>query len=78
MRKAQKKQVEELLREISEGHKEIKEGINHNTRQIVMDILMLCQQKAIELGNMIEASEGEGFITVLRLEEYCEIVWAFM
>ena len=75
MRKAQKKQVEELLREISEGHKEIKEGINHNTRQIVMDILMLCQQKAIELGNMIEASEGEGFITVLRLEEYCEIVF---
>ena len=75
MRKAQKKQIEELLREISEGHKEIKEGINHNTQQTVMDILMLCQQKAIELGNMIEASEGEGFITVLRLEEYCEIVF---
>ena len=39
MRKAQKKQIEELLREISEGHKEIKEGINHNTQQTVMDVM---------------------------------------
>lgn len=75
MRKTQKRQAEELLNIIVEVHKEIKDGLGLNSQQSVMDALMLCQQKAMELGNMIEASEGEGFITVLRLEEYCEVVY---
>lgn len=72
MRKAQKRQVEELLNGISEIHKEIKKGCGQSMQQAVMDALALCQQKAIELGDMIEDSEGEGFRTVLCLEEYCE------
>lgn len=75
MRKARKSQIDELLKGISEVHKEIKSDLEHGTQQSVMDALEQCQQKAIELGNMIEASEGEGFITVLRLEEYCEVVF---
>ena len=72
MRKAQKRQVEELLNGISEIHKEIKKGCGQSMQQAVMDALALCQQKAIELGGVIEDSEGEGFRTVLCLEEYCE------
>lgn len=75
MRKAQKKQVEGLVKDILEGHKEIKKNLEHHMQQPAMDVLTECQQKAIELGNMIEASEGEGFATVLCLEEYCEIVF---
>lgn len=75
MTKAQKKQAEELLRLISEIHREIKKDLEHSARQFVMEALEQCQQKAIELGNMIEMSEGEGFITVLYLEEYCEIAF---
>lgn len=75
MRKAQKNQIEELLKGLSDVHKEIKKDLEHGAQQSVMDALMLCQQKAIELGSVIEASEGEDFITVLRLEEYCEFVF---
>lgn len=75
MRKAQKKQIEELLKAISDIHKEIKKSLEHNMQQSATDALIQCQQKAIELGNIIEASEGEDFITVSYLEEYCEIVF---
>ena len=37
--------------------------------------LELSQQKAIELGSFIERLEGEGFVTVSYLEEYCEILY---
>lgn len=75
MRKTQKRQAEELLKEISELHREIKSELGRNMQQPVMDALAQCQQKAMELGNIIEASEGEGFITVSYLEEYCEVAF---
>lgn len=42
-----------------------------NARALLED----CQNTAIQIGTSIEASEGEGFVTVGYLEEYCEAVY---
>ncbi len=42
---------------------------------IACEILEECQQGVIELGNMIEMSEGAGNATVTILELYCEAVY---
>lgn len=38
-----------------------------------MTLLADCQDGVISLGNLIEATEGEGFVTIPLLEEYCEL-----
>lgn len=40
-----------------------------------MDVLAQCQDAAIDLGETIEQTEGEGLATVACLEEYCESVY---
>lgn len=40
-----------------------------------MDLLSQCQEGAIELGNLIEHDEGEGFVTIPLLESYCELTY---
>ena len=42
----------------------------------VSGYLQTCQDKAIELGTMIENSEGLGHPTVTHLEEYCEEIFS--
>ena len=44
---------------------------NSKTEEIRLFLSDL-QQMAITIGNTIEASEGEGCITVACLEDYCE------
>lgn len=34
-----------------------------------------CQDTAIQIGGIIEDSEGEGFVTIGFLEEYCEALY---
>ncbi len=75
MRQAGKRQAVELLRAMSNAHVEIKKNLERQMQQPVLDALTRCQETAIELGNLIESSEGEGFITVSYLEEYCELVF---
>ena len=75
MRQAGKRQAVELLRAMSNAHVEIKKNFERQMQQPVLDALTRCQETAIELGNLIESSEGEGFITVSYLEEYCELVF---
>ena len=69
------RQAVELLRAMSNAHVEIKKNLERQMQQPVLDALTRCQETAIELGNLIESSEGEGFITVSYLEEYCELVF---
>ncbi len=59
----------ELLRE---AHRNLKELIGNNNLNNAIALLSECQDGAIQLGTMIEESEGEGFATVGILEEYCE------
>ena len=75
MRKGQKKQVEEFLSVLAQMHVEIKKQLQKKAFHEVQDLLQQCQQGAIQLGGLIESVEGEDFITVHYLEDYCEIVY---
>ena len=48
--------------------------INGNiiSQESAYEVLADCQQTAVEIGNKVEESEGEGEATIHMLEEYCE------
>ncbi len=78
MRKAQKQQAEDFLQTLALAHDEWKRLVEKNSAsalEAARKILEDCQQGAIELGNMIEAAEGEGFPTISLLEAYCELTY---
>lgn len=52
----------------------IKKGVGVSQEQ-AQGVLTDCQQAAVEVGEKIEASEGEGTEAVHLLEEYCEKVY---
>ncbi len=72
MRKAQKKQAEDFLEVLSQAHDEIKRSMEKNGIPTALRLLGECQEGAVSLGTLIEQSEGEGFVTVSLLEDYCE------
>lgn len=74
MRKMQKKQVEELLRLLDRLQEAIVMNLEKN-HEAAADGLRQCQDVAIQLGELIEQSEGEGHVTVSALEKYCEEVY---
>ena len=61
---------ESLLKVISE------KAIDEEYLNIANTLLTQCQTNAINMGNLIEESEGEGFVTVKYLEDYCELVYS--
>jgi len=75
MRKAQKQQAEELVRQMEEAHGQIKSFIGQGSILPAMELLEECQNGGITLGTLIESTEGEGHPTVLLLEEYCELAY---
>lgn len=77
MRSAQKKQAMEFVELLSRAHKEIRKAMEGKNQTAAMELLEQCQDGAIELGNMIEESEGEEFATVHLLEDYCELLYQF-
>lgn len=75
MRRAQKKQAEDFLQVLGQAHDEIKKSMECGDLPMALELLGQCQQGAIQLGTLIETTEGEGFVTVVILEEYCELVY---
>ena len=75
MRKAQKSQIEDFLHLLNRAHEGIKRSIETGQKDSALDLLSQCQDGAIQIGEMIESIEGEGFITVSYLEDYCESVY---
>ena len=75
MRKAQRKQADEIIRLLSHVHEGVKNAIAAGQHDKAMELLAQCQESAIELGQAIEETEGEGFVTVSLLENYCEAVY---
>ncbi len=73
MNKNVKEQALNFIPLLKEAHSEARSRIE-NTAQ-VRNLLADCQDAAISLGNLIEESEGEGFITVKYLEDYCELLF---
>ena len=75
MRKAQKQQAEELVKQIEEAHDQIRIYMQQGSIQSAMELLEDCQNGGITIGTLIEEIEGEGHPTVLLLEEYCELIY---
>jgi hypothetical protein len=75
MRKAQKREAEKLVGLLVQAHEEIKKNIEHNKIHTALELLMQCQNGAVELGNYIEKLEGKDCATIHILESYCELVY---
>lgn len=75
MRKAVKNNLLEIFKTIYEAHEVVKGFIDKKEYENAQNLLADCQDTAIQLGNLIEESEGEGFVTVSFLEEYCEALY---
>ena len=59
MRKAQKKQAEEFTDLLEQVHGEIRRLIETGGALAAMDLLVQCQEGAVQLGELIEKTEGE-------------------
>ena len=75
MRKTQKKQAEDFVILLGQAHDEIKKILEIKNYEQAMELLVQCQEVAIKLGELIERAEGESFVTISLLEDYCELVY---
>ena len=75
MRKAEKAQAEEIVRLLGQVQDGILKKLESGRREETLELLGQCQEAAIQLGESIEHSEGEGHPAIALLEEYCEIVY---
>lgn len=75
MRRKQKQQADELLRQMELAHDQIRNCIKQNNIPFAEQLLEDCQYAAVSLGTFIENIEGEGLPTVSLLEEYCELTY---
>ncbi len=75
MRKAQKEQILNLLAMLQSAHGKILQAVDNGNFNLARQFLGDCQNAAIQIGTMIEETEGEGFVTVGLLEEYCELAY---
>jgi hypothetical protein len=64
-----------MVETLKDTHLKIKRTLDKKDMETAQKLLEECQYGAIALGTMIEASEGEGFVTVGFLEEYCELLY---
>ncbi len=76
MRKAQKNNILEIIKTFYEAHEVIKKLVSQQDFDSAYAVLGDCQSTAIQLGELIETLEGEGFVTVRHLEEYCEELYS--
>lgn len=75
MRQAQKKQAEDYAGLLDKAHDAVKKALKARKWSGAMELLTHCQEAAIMMGNLIEEAQGEEFVTVGLLEEYCEMVY---
>lgn len=68
-------QIENNIQLLEEAHAEVLKALAGNELELVLELLENCQAVAIQIGTVIEAFEGEGFVTVAILEEYCEQIF---
>jgi hypothetical protein len=76
MRKAEKARAKIQLEQVGKKHDEIKKALEQNNINQAIELLIQCQQGAIDIGNYIEASEGEDCNTIHLLENYCEMIYS--
>ena len=71
MRKTQKRQIEETIRQMEEAHGEMKRYIEKGIVAQVEELLADCQNAAVAIGTLIENTEGEEHpvVTVLAFTQ---------
>ena len=75
MRRYQKKMARQCLQALGQAHGAVKKALESGNKAGALEILPQCQDAAIQMGTMIEETEGEDFETVKLLEDYCELVF---
>ena len=75
MKRHSKKIARDYIRLLGQAHEAIRKALESKKAEGALDLLGQCQEAAIQLGTLIEEEEGEGFVTVKLLEEYCESVF---
>lgn len=76
MRATKRKEALSIFQSLHRAHDVLRRMSNSNTPD-GKDILALCQNGAIQIGNEIERWHGEGMRTVGKLEDYCEAVYQY-
>lgn len=75
MRIMHQKQALEFVKLLEQANKEIKTSIERQDTAGAKGLLTDCQDGAIQLGNLIEATEGQDFQGISLIETYCELVY---
>lgn len=74
MRRRQQRQMLDFVDSLHQAHEEIRDAMKKSAA-LARQMLSECQEFAVDLGESIEAIEGEGHITVSYVEEYCEALF---
>ena len=70
-----KKQAENYMTTMSEAHQAVVIALSQGAGDTLFALLQMCQEYAINIGNLIEKAYGEGYAAVAPLEEYCEGIY---
>lgn len=75
MRKFIENQILEIFKTLYEAHNSIKSYIEKKESDNAAALLGECQNTAVQIGDIIDTSEGEGSPVIHLLEDYCETVY---
>lgn len=75
MKKSQKKKIDVMLGLLDKACDAFKKAVETGNVEIAISLLEQCQDFVIQVGNIIEESLGENFVTVKLLENYCEQIY---
>ena len=76
MRQVQRQEVLSIINGLQQAHGEIRAAMEKKDKTSAETMLAECQEFAIELGEAIEKTEGEGCATISHLEKYCEVLFS--
>lgn len=74
-RKQIKQKLQESVKLLDDTHREIIVLLEEGRIEETRDILIQCQDSAIQIGHYIEENYGADFVTIYYLEEYCEDIY---
>lgn len=75
MVRLQKQQIENMLDLHEKAFDSVKKALDKGNDNIALTLLEQCQDSAIQIGDIIEKSLGEDFVTISLLENYCEHIY---
>lgn len=70
-----KDKINAFLPLFTEAHEGIRQLVDGQEYDLVLQLFADCQDAAIQIGTMIEQEKGEGHPTVKLMEQYCETIF---